>query len=135
MSMGRRLFTILSVLSLLLFVAVLLGWSGALVRSVIPNAARWAEPYVAWRGGPAHGYAIMVTRTGLSLETRSLPWSPRAWPSRSIYDPSPDGALESVDGMLIRMHRFRDLSCVGFEKGHWIATVGNGFTSGPTRGN
>jgi hypothetical protein len=131
----RRLFTILSALSLLMFAAVALSWGAALVLSVAPNAARWAQPYVAWRDGPTHGYAIMVTRRDFSLEARSLPWPTRGWPNRSIYDPSPNHVLESVDRLLVRMVRIPDRTWLGFEKGYWAATVGNGVISGPTRGD
>ena len=138
MGVKRRLLTVLASVSMLLFVGVLLSWVGALVLSVAPEAAagaRWAEPCVAWRDGAAQAYAVMVTRSGLSLERRGLPWPAPAWPMRSIYEPSPRYAVESVDRMRVRMVRIPDGAWLGFEKGHWTATVGNGFISGPTRGD
>src|SRR5688572_27776414 len=88
--LGRILINALTVLSLLLFVALLLSWAVALALSLARGGApRRGGPYVTWRDGPAHGYAVMVSRAGVSLEARSLPWPPRAWPSRGIYDPSP----------------------------------------------
>ena len=137
--MKRRLFTVVSALSLLLFVVVCVLWVAALVASVFQgvgrDVGRWGQPYVAWRDGERRGYAVLMTRGGVSLEARSLPWAVPGWPARSVYNPSPRYAVESVDRMLFHMARIRERGWLGFEKGYWAATVGNGVLSGPVRGD
>jgi len=127
---------VLAVSSVLLAV-IALCWIAAIALSFIDDRPRWVEPYVAWRSGPAHVYMAAVTRGGLSLESRALPWAPSGRPVPSSYEPDPDVAVQTVEGTNIRfsLGRFADRSLLGFAQGHWTAYIGVGRNGGTTNGS
>jgi hypothetical protein len=135
--MNRRLPRIALRVSFALFGVLLACWLAAIALTFIEDRPRWVEPYVAWRTAPTRAYVVQITRGGLSLERRELPWAMKTWPPTvSMYDPEPDLVVQSVERSNVRFSigRFDDRSLLGFAKGHWDAYIGLGRDGGKTHG-
>jgi hypothetical protein len=135
--MKRRLFRAAVVVSFAGFLVLLVCWVASIALTFIDDRPRWVEPYVVWRTAPTRAYAVQVTRGGLSLERRELPWAMKTWPPAvSMYDPEPDLVVQTLERSNVRfsMGRFDDVSILGFEKGHWDAYIGLAGDSGKTHG-
>lgn len=136
-AMKRRVTRAVLIVSLFLFVLLLACWASSIVLSFIDTRPRWVEPYLAWRTGPTRVYVAQVTRGGLSLERRDLPWAMKTWPPvQSFYEPDPDVVVQTVEGaiVLFSLGRFHDVSVLGFKKGHFDAYIGYAGSGGTTQG-
>jgi hypothetical protein len=133
----RRLFTILSALSLLLGAVVVAAWVAATQAGVPPNPPlprAWTEPYVTAHASPSRVYVAMALRSGVSVEVRDLPRAANRRPPASIYDPNPYTAREVLDRVTFDMGRRPSGSALGFESGSWRMAVRPRWGGGTVQG-
>jgi len=136
--MKRRMPRVVVVISSVLFAVLLICWIASLILSFVDTRPRWVEPYLTWKTSPTRVYVAQVTRGGLSLERRELPWAMKTWPpQQSFYDADPDVVVQTVEGaiVLFSLGRFHDVSILGFQTGHFDAYIGYAGNGGKTHGD